>query len=250
MLWIGFGGLEAGGMDRTRGSTVATRIAVMAAGLVLVGEGIALAKVSETGVAPFSCPAAVCTYIARNLGNETLTMGLLSFLISSLCFFVEIALLRKRFNPRQVFQISALMLMTATIDVWIGLFSNVDMTSPVVRLAFLGASLLVLSLGIHLEVAANVVMIPGDAMVATISYVTQKPYSKVKIAVDCMFALTGLVLSLVWFHGIVGVGLGTVASAVCVGTFIRMWSRVLAPFEARLDLADASVLPSVVPETY
>jgi uncharacterized membrane protein YczE len=242
--------LEAGGMNRTRGSAVATRVAVMVAGLVLVGEGIALAKVSETGVAPFSCPAAVCTYIARDLGNETLTMGLLSFLISSLCFFVEIALLRKRFNPWQVFQIPALMLITASIDVWIGLFSNVDLSSPVVRAAFLGASLLILSLGIHLEVAANVVMIPGDAMVATISYVAKKPYSKIKIAVDCSFALAGLVLSLVWFHGIVGIGFGTVASALCVGTFIKMWSRVLAPIEARLDLSSGSVLPSVVPETY
>jgi uncharacterized membrane protein YczE len=229
---------------------VATRIVVMALGLFLLGVGISLSQVSTTGVSPISAAASVGTAIARDRSIDTITMGMLSFLMNSLCFVVELVLLRKKFNPWQVLQVAALAVMTLSIDFGIFLFGGADVSSVWTKIGFLAASLVLMSLGIHLEVAANVVMVPGDAMVATISYTARKQYSRVKIATDLFFVSLGLLLSLLYFKSIVGIGVGTVVSAVCVGALIKVWAKVLAPVEHRLGLDGESPLAPVVPHVY
>jgi uncharacterized membrane protein YczE len=229
---------------------IATRIVVMVLGLFLLGFGIGLSQVSTTGVSPISAAASVGTAIARDLSIDTITMGMLSFFMNSMCFMVELALLRRNFNPWQVLQVAALCVMTLSIDFGIFLFGSADVSGLGAKIGFLAASLLLMSLGIHLEVAANVVMVPGDAMVATISYTARKQYSRVKIATDLFFVSLGLLLSLLYFKGIVGIGVGTVVSAVCVGALIKVWARLLAPLERRLGLDGESLLAPVVPHVY
>ena len=86
-----------------------------------------------------------------------------------------------------------------------------------------------LALGIAIEVAPNVLLVPGEGIVRAINAVTKKPFGSCKAAFDTSLVLIALVLSLVLCGGIVGLGVGTVISALVVGRIVNVLNRHLPP---------------------
>lgn len=92
-----------------------------------------------------------------------------------------------------------------------------------------GAALLlgcaVLGFGVSIEVAPGVLLVPGEGAVRAISTVTHRRFGSCKIAFDSTLAATAVVLSSIFFGTLNGIGLGTLVSALLVGTVVNFCNR-------------------------
>ena len=90
----------------------------------------------------------------------------------------------------------------------------------------IGLRCVALAFGIVIELAPNVVVVPGEGVVRAIAKVSGVRVGTVKAVFDITLIIIAAVLSLIFFHGLRGVGIGTVISAVLVGPIINIVNRV------------------------
>ena len=112
----------------------------------------------------------------------------------------------------------------------------------VVELIALLLGCAVLGFGISVEVAPDVLRVPGEGLVGALAQVTKIRFGSVKVAFDVTLVAISLTLSLIFFHGLNGLGLGTVISALIVGRFVNL-------FNARLPLIARIAGLAQMPET-
>lgn len=97
----------------------------------------------------------------------------------------------------------------------------------------IGLGCVALAFGIVIELAPNVV-VPGEGVVRAIAKVSGVRVGTVKAVFDITLIIIAAVLSLIFFHGLRGVGIGTVISAVLVGPIINIVNRVFT-FQHRIQ---------------
>lgn len=71
-------------------------------------------------------------------------------------------------------------------------------------------------------------MVPGEGAVRALSIVSHVKYGTTKIVFDITLIAVAVVLSFVFFGELRGVGLGTVVSALCVGSIINAINRMFS----------------------
>lgn len=195
---------------------LARRYAWFALGVAVNSFGVALITKAALGTSPITSVAYVLDLaFAPTLGEFTFAMNLV-FIAG------QIALLRRDFQPVQLLQIVVNLVFSALIDVSMGLLAAFEPTGIVVQAAALLAGCAVLAFGIAIEVAPNVIVVPGEGAVRAISAVTRKPFGTCKVAFDTSLVCIALVLSFTFFHGIQGLGVGTVVSALLVGRLVNL----------------------------
>ena len=96
----------------------------------------------------------------------------------------------------------------------------------------------VLGFGISVEVAPRVLMVPGEGIVQAIAVVTGRQFGNVKTAFDATLVSTALLLSLLFFHQLQGLEIGTIFSALAVGRFVDLYNRRL-PLISRISALGA-----------
>ena len=100
---------------------------------------------------------------------------------------------------------------------------------------------LVLGFGVFMEMAAGVVMLPGECTVSAISTTWHTDFGKTKVAVDVTMAVTAAVLGLLLYHRLAGVREGTILSALLVGMIARTFhSRLNGGIQRILEHRDGS----------
>ena len=92
----------------------------------------------------------------------------------------------------------------------------------------------VLGFGVFMEVAANVIMLPGEATANTISTITGRDFGTVKVCVDVSMCVIAVLLSLLLFRELQGVREGTVVSALLVGFLSGLFQRCLGTATQKL----------------
>lgn len=223
------------------------RIVVMVVGVLCIGLGIALAKHSGTGTSPISTFPAVCTEIAAKHGMGWLTMGMLTFVFNALYFVLEIVLMRREFGLVQLLQIPLFMLLSASVDVWLGLLAAVPLPNYPCQLLCLLVSIAVLGLGVHLCVRVNMLMTPGDASPVVIAYKTQLPFHRVKVIWDVSLMCGAALVSLLCLGQLVHVREGTIISALLVGNAVKVWSNLLENVSWIIPPAPRDFVPPLIP---
>lgn len=239
---------ETASGSRRPGRGVFARVALMVAGVLLVGMSVALSKHALTGTTPISVIPAVVYDLLQDRGVTAVTLGMCSFAMNVVCLVVELVLLRRRFPVAQLLQVPVVLLMSASVDVWMLLFQAIPNDVYPVQLLCTAVSVAVLALGVYLQTAADVLMTPGDALVSVITRLTGRTYHKVKVAFDVVLVATGAVLSLLFFAELRDVREGTVLAAVGTGVVVALWARVFAPVERRIPNGAIPGIPTVVPE--
>ena len=115
-------------------------------------------------------------------------------------------------------------------------FTNGILNENPVLVLVLGCA--VLAFGISVEVAPRVLMVPGEGIVQAIAAVTGWRFGNVKTAFDATLVSTALLLSLLFFHRLQGLGIGTIFSALAVGRFVDLYNRRL-PLISRISALGA-----------
>ena len=166
------------------------------AGVLLNAFGVALITKAALGTSPISSLPYVLSL------RFPVTLGQFTFLMNMLFILAQVLLLRKDFSWMEV-----------------GVLP--------MRLLALAVGCAVLGFGISVEVAPRVLMVPGEGIVQAIAVVTGRQFGNVKTAFDATLVSTALLLSLLFFHQLQGLGIGTIFSALAVGRFVDLYNRRL-----------------------
>ena len=201
------------------------------AGVLLNAFGVALITKAALGTSPISSLPYVLSL------RFPVTLGQFTFLMNMLFILAQVLLLRKDFRPVQLLQV-AVNVFSLFIDVSMGLLSWMEVGVLPMRLLALAVGCAVLGFGISVEVAPRVLMVPGEGIVQAIAVVTGRQFGNVKTAFDATLVSTALLLSLLFFHQLQGLEIGTIFSALAVGRFVNLYNRRL-PLISRISALGA-----------
>ena len=190
-------------------------------GVMINSFGIALITKATLGTSPISSLPYVLSF------RFPFTLGQLSFVMNMLFIAAQAVLLRKEFEPIQLLQIAVNVVFSAAIDVSMSLLSWLEPSNILTQLITLVLGCAVLGVGISIEVAPGVIMVPGEGLVKAISTVFNKRFGTTKIMFDVTLVAIALVLSLIFFHRLQGLGVGTIISALIVGRFVNLYNKKL-----------------------
>lgn len=198
-------------------------------GLFVNSLGVAFITKVNLGTSPITSVPYVLS-----LGFQP-TIGQFTVVWSLLLIACQVAVLQKDFHLIQLLQIPVSFLFGGFIDfsmdVVLGWF--VPGSYPQ-RIVVLLIGCLILGFGVFMEVAANVVMLPGEATSNAISQKTRKEFGTVKVCVDVSMCIVAIVISLLLFQSVKGIREGTIVAALLVGFISRQFNRFLGTSTQKL----------------
>lgn len=192
------------------------RFTIFTAGVLVCAVGIAFITRAGLGTSPISSIPFVLSLITPvSMGAYTLAFNLFFLLCESL--------LIGRFGVAQALQIPVTVLFSLCVDGALSLIPSQYGGSWMASTVYLVVGCVVMSLGIYLEVLADIIMLPGEAFVRALSQRIGKEFGNVKVCFDS--SLTAIAAVIAWwaFRHLNGVGIGTVLSALVVGQLVKGW---------------------------
>ena len=198
------------------------------AGVLINSFGVALITRAALGTSPISSLPYVLSF------RFPVTLGQFTFAMNLFFILGQVLLLRRDFQPIQLLQVAVNAVFSAFIDVSMGLLSWLEISSLPMAVLVLALGCAVLAFGISIEVAPKVLMVPGEGIVQAIAAVSGWRFGSVKVCFDATLVATALVLSLLFFHRLQGLGAGTILSALAVGRIVNLYNRRL-PLISRIS---------------
>lgn len=196
------------------------RLVWFSAGILINSFGIVLITKGALGTSQISSIPYVLS-----LQMPFISFGMFSFIMNMVYIVLQALLLRRQFKPIQLLQIVVNVVFSASIDVFMAMLSFYAPQQLFTRVLSAIAGCIVLAFGISVEVAPDLIMVPGEGIVAAISKVSGRRFGSVKVVFDVTLILIAALLSWLFFGNIVGVGAGTLLSAVSVGQFVNLINR-------------------------
>ncbi len=169
----------------------------------------------------------------QDLGVPKFTIGQYTYIMNGILVLGQILVLRRKFEPVQLFQLLVGFVFGSLIDVNMMLTSwlePVELWQKVVS-QVLGCT--ILGIGIGLEVRCGSVTMPGEGFPVAVSQVTGVEFSKIKICVDCGLVILAVIFSYVFFGAWQWyiVGIGTLFAMVYVGMVVKVVGKHLGWFD-------------------
>ncbi len=186
-------------------------------GLAINSFGVAFITKSALGTSQISSIPYVFS-----LRFPFVSFGTFTFFFNLIFIALQIILLKKDFHPIQFLQIVTNLLFSFLIDISMNALTFFQPSSLFLRLLSLLIGCAILAFGISIEVAPNVVVVPGEGMVRAISKVTNLKFGTTKIYFDVTLIIIASVFSFIFFGKLNGIGIGTIASAVLVGKLVNI----------------------------
>lgn len=188
-------------------------------GLFVNSLGISFITKANLGTSPISSIP-----YTLSLGFP-LSLGMFTMIFSVLLMVIQLVILRKRFSKELWLQLPISVLFSAFIDLTMAMLFFINPQTYVLQVASLLVGCVILGFGVFMEMAANVVMLPGECTVRAISSTWNTDFGKTKIAVDVTMAVTAAVLGVALYWQIAGVREGSLISALLVGFLARIFNR-------------------------
>lgn len=194
------------------------RFIVFVVGMNVLAIGIILNTKSLLGVGLINTlPYALANILSVSLGTMT-TMVYLVFIIIQL-------ILLKRFDLQVIIQLPFSFIFGYLIDFY-DLFFSYEPTAFYMQIVILIIAIVLTALGAFLMVLGDIVLNPADGLVHTIGKVTNKDFGFVKNIADLVFIVLTVVICLVTKGYILGIGIGTVVSAIFIGRFVALYQNI------------------------
>ena len=192
------------------------RFAIFTTGVLVCAVGIAFITRAGLGTSPISSLPFVLSLITPvSMGVYTLSFNLFFLLCEGL--------LIGKFTAAQALQVPVTVLFSLCVDGALALIPS-QYGGPWLHSAvFLVVGCAIMSLGVYLEVLADIIMLPGEAFVRALSKRLGKGFGNVKVCFDSCLTVIAAAVALWAFGHLNGVGIGTVCSALAVGQLVKAW---------------------------
>lgn len=208
-------------------------------GVAINSFGVAFITKSALGTSQISSVPYVLS-----LRFPSVSFGMTTFFVNLLFILIQAVLLKKNFQLVQFLQVAVNVLFSVLIDVSMTLLSFFQPEAFGLRIVSLLAGCVILAVGISIEVAPDVLVVPGEGAVRAISQTTGLKFGSVKVYFDVSLIVIASALSFLFFGRLNGVGLGTVISALTVGKFVNIVNLHLPAVRKIRDLAASASCPS------
>ena len=166
------------------------------------------------------------------------TIGGYTNLMNIILVAAQVIVLRRRFEPIQLFQLLIGFVFGFLLDVnmWITYHFSAYQTLPSQIIAqFMGAT--ILGCAVAIEVRCGSVTMPGEGIQVAIACVTGKPFPVVKIMVDTVLVILAVISGYIFFGSWpwTVVGPGTLFAMFYVGYVVKLVNPHLVWFNRLLD---------------
>ena len=206
------------------------RYLIFCLGLAVTSLGVALATKGGLGNSPVaSVPYSLSLVLpALTIGNWTILFNLL------------LVVLQPVLQGKAALRLELLLQMAVSvafgylIDLALLCMEGFTPGNYAARLGLLVLGCVAVGLGVYLEVAANVVMLPGDAFNRALAQVTGRSFGTIRTATDIAMMVIAALISLICLHKLAGVREGTLIAALAVGNLVKLFGRWLGSWERRV----------------
>lgn len=184
-------------------------------GLFVMSFGVAFSIKANLGTSPISSvPYVISLIIPITVGKATIAMH---------CVFIllQVAILRKRYQPIQLMQLPVAFIFGAMTDLAVWMLGGVTYSSYPMQWFLCIAGIGMVAAGVSIEVAANVVTLAGEELVLAICEVVPVKFGNMKMCFDSILVVTAVLIGLFAKGALLGVREGTVAAAVFVGLLAK-----------------------------
>lgn len=178
--------------------------------------GVGLSIKSGLGVTPISSiPYSLTLASGVNIGITTVIFNVL-------LVFLQIPILKKRFNPKRLLQLINAFMFGYFTDLSLWILSPMPDLPLDVNFTLLIVSMFLIAAGILIYMPANIAPLPGEGVVEAVSLAYDKRFSKVKVCFDTSMVVLSLIICGLFTSDILGsVNVGTILAAIFVGMIIR-----------------------------
>jgi uncharacterized membrane protein YczE len=195
------------------------RLPIYLAGMVILCFGIVLNTKTGLGVAAIN---SVPYSVSRMSG---LTLGTCTFILYVI-FIAAQLIIKRGFSLKVVLQLPMALLVGRLVDFFDNLLAFTAQ-SYLEGFLLLAAAILLTGLGVTLSVGMELVPNAADGMVDTLAQLAGWPFGKMKYTFDISMMCLTCILSLVFAHHVIGIGIGTVFSALLLGRASNLFRKLL-----------------------
>lgn len=203
--------------------------------------GVALSVKSNLGSSVISTIPYVLSLAGADGMAPRLSIGGYTIMMNALFVGLQLLVLRRRFQPVQLFQLVIGFFFGSLIDFNVFLVDSLTCTSLWAKVLCQLAGCTVLGIGIAFEVRCGSVTMPGEGITIAVSQVSGRPFPKVKMMIDT--ALVALAVAGCYFYYDTWrwevIGVGTLVAMLYVGYVVKLLSPHLGWFD-RLLRSDLS----------
>ena len=193
------------------------------AGLFINSFGVSFITKAALGTSPISSvPYTLSLGFSPTLGMFTLYMSIVLILIQML-------LLRKDFPRQYLLQIPVSFLFSWFIDMTMELLGFLSPAAYPAKVICLLLGCAILGFGVFMEMAAGVVMLPGECFVNAISRTFHTDFGRTKVAFDTSITAAAAIIGIVLYRELAGVREGTIVAAGLVGMIARRLNCTIGP---------------------
>lgn len=185
--------------------------------------GVALCIRSSVGSSVISSLPFVFSLAGETGEAPALSVGGYTIAMNFVLVICQILVLRKRFEPVQLFQLAVGFVFGWLIDLNMWLTGAMTCDTIAIKAITQLAGCTVMGIGIAFEVKCGSVTMPGEGISIALSTVTGRPFPKVKIIVDTVLVVLAVAASYLffgrWLWNVVGAG--TLFAMIYVGLVVK-----------------------------
>lgn len=207
---------------------------LLVASLFIMTFGVALCVRSSLGSSVISTIPFVLTLSGEEGLISAFTIGQWTYVMNFVLVFLQFAILRRRFEPVQLFQLLIGFLFGWLLDVNMSITSFFEIgDNMIARIVAQCLGCAILGVGIAFEIRCGSITMPGEGLPAAISKKTGMPFAKAKIIVDMSLVAIAVALGYYFFSGWVWavVGPGTLFAMIFVGAEVKWLNPHMAWFD-------------------
>lgn len=195
------------------------RILMYIIGLGILSLGVVLNTKTGLGVSALNSVAYVLSDITE------LSLGTFTMIVYLVYIIAQIVLLRKEFKFSILLQLPCTLLFGKYTDFFNQLI-QIEPDSIFLRLLLLTGAITFTALGVVLTVNMKIVPNAPDGLVEVLAMKTRKDFGYVKNLFDLSSVCVSVTVALVVKGQIIGIGVGTIASALLIGRLIALFNRL------------------------
>lgn len=162
-------------------------------------------------------------FVLSKLSN--LSLGVMTNIVYATFIILQIVIL-KEINKKIVLQIPITILFGVLIDI-INYFWFINVNSIYASFVLLFFSITFISFGMFIVLKLNLVYNTPDGLVKAISTRFKLKNGTSKNLLDFIVVLISIIISLISFKSLQGVGIGTILAVIFIGRFISLWEKLL-----------------------
>ena len=193
--------------------------------ILFIALGVALAAKAGFGVSMIAAPT-YTFHLWLSQYTNIITLGTLDYIFQGMVITATVIIVRK-FKISYLFSFATSVFSGLAIDFCFWVVAPLSAETFAARIIFFCASVISCAFGVSCIFHAYVSPAGHELFVKEVSSHFGKDIHKIKTGYDVSFLILSVVLNLLLFRGFVGIGIGTLITALANGPLIAVFARFL-----------------------